>query len=539
MPPYLRTALASATAAVLTGGLLAVAPGATAATADSGAPVAGADFNGDGYADVAVSASRATVEGQTAAGELAIIYGGPEGNRHTTIHQGSPGVPGDPEPYDYFGAAHAWGDFDGDGYDDLITGAPGEDIGDDQNTGTAVILWGSPSGLVGGTTLKDPRPGSHDGFGAPVVTGDFDGDGRTDIAVGAAYGYASVDVFLGGVTRDGTPGSHHVVTPPLHGRFGLGARSLGAGDLDGDGKDDLLVDGYAADDARPATFWLPGTAEGPTTTGTQRLPGGPIGAVGDTDGDGYDEVILGTDPTEAADGPRELAPPKDPRTAKPREDTPEAKAREAAEKVKNSKAEAAAKAPRSPAVGEPARPSELGGSVRIVHGTAEGPAHGLVRTLTPDTVGVPGNVEKGDAFGAALALGDLDGDGHPDLLVGVPGEHIDGVPETGAVIALYGDSDGSGLTGDGARSLHQNTRAFRDENEPGDRFGTAVHLADLDGDGLPDPVIGSAGENAGNGALHTARSTKSRKLTDGAVLYVSTIGISTEGTPELGSHLSG
>ncbi|KPC93073.1 integrin, partial [Streptomyces sp. NRRL F-6602] len=172
MPPYLRTALASATAAVLTGGLLAVAPGATAATADSGAPVAGADFNGDGYADVAVSASRATVEGQTAAGELAIIYGGPEGNRHTTIHQGSPGVPGDPEPYDYFGAAHAWGDFDGDGYDDLITGAPGEDIGDDQNTGTAVILWGSPSGLVGGTTLKDPRPGSHDGFGAPVITGD-------------------------------------------------------------------------------------------------------------------------------------------------------------------------------------------------------------------------------------------------------------------------------------------------------------------------------------------------------------------------------
>ncbi|PBO22305.1 hypothetical protein CLM85_22710, partial [Streptomyces albidoflavus] len=185
-----------------------------------------------------------------------------------------------------------------------------------------------------------------------------------------------------------------------------------------------------------------------------------------------------------------------------------------------------------------ARPSELGGSVRIVHGTAEGPAHGLVRTLTPDTVGVPGNVEKGDAFGAALALGDLDGDGHPDLLVGVPGEHIDGVPETGAVIALYGDSDGSGLTGDGARSLHQNTRAFRDENEPGDRFGTAVHLADLDGDGLPDPVIGSAGENDGNGALHTARSTKSRKLTDGAVLYVSTLGISTEGTPELGSHLS-
>ncbi|MFD7892198.1 VCBS repeat-containing protein, partial [Streptomyces albidoflavus] len=302
---------------------------------------------------------------------------------------------------------------------------------------------------------------------------------------------------------------------------------------------DLLGPAPPPHDARPATFWLPGTAEGPTTTGTQRLPGGPIGAVGDTDGDGYDEVILGTDPTEAADGPRELAPPKDPRTAKPREDTPEAKAREAAEKVKNSKAEAAAKAPRSPAVGEPARPSELGGSVRIVHGTAEGPAHGLVRTLTPDTVGVPGNVEKGDAFGAALALGDLDGDGHPDLLVGVPGEHIDGVPETGAVIALYGDSDGSGLTGDGARSLHQNTRAFRDENESGDRFGTAVHLADLDGDGLPDPVIGSAGENAGNGALHTARSTKSRKLTDGTVLYVSTLGISTEGTPELGSHLSG
>ena len=539
MPQYLRTALAAATATVLTGGLLTVAPAATAAPGAPAAPATGPDFDGDGYADAVVSAPRATVEGRPAAGQLAIIYGGPERNRYATIHQGSPGVPGDPEPYDHFGADHAWGDFDGDGYDDLITGAPGEDIGDDHNTGTAVILWGSPSGLVGGTTLKDPRPGSHDGFGAPVTTGDFDGDGRTDIAVGAAYGYASVDVFLGGVTRDGTPGSHRVVTPPLHGRFGLGARSLGAGDLNGDGKDDLLVDGYAADDARPTTFWLPGTAEGPTTTGTQRLPGGPIGAVGDTDGDGHDEVILGTDPAEAADGPTELAPPKDPKTAKPREDTPEARAREAAEKVKNSKAEAAAEAPRSPAVDEPARPSELGGSVRIVHGTAEGPAHGLVRTLTPETVGVPGNVEKGDAFGASLALGDLDGDGHPDLLVGVPGEHIDGVPETGAVIALYGDTDGSGLTGDGARSLHQDVRPLRDGNEPGDRFGSAVLLTDLDGDGLADPVIGASGENAGNGSFHLARATKSRKLTDPSVLFVSTLGVSTEGAPELGSRISG
>ncbi|MFD4985645.1 FG-GAP-like repeat-containing protein [Streptomyces sp. NPDC058374] len=539
MPQYRRTALAAATAAVLTGGLLAAAPTAAAAPGTP-APLTGdADFNGDGYADVAVSAPRATVEGKPAAGQIAILYGGPQENRHATIHQGSPGVPGDPEPYDFFGADHAWGDFDGDGYDDLLTGAPGEDIGDDSDTGTAVILWGSPSGLVGGTTVQDPRPGNHDGFGSPLATGDFDGDGRTDIAVGAAYGYASVDVFLGGVTRDGTPGSHHAVTAPLHGRYGLGARSLAAGDLDGDGKDDLLVDGYAADDARPATFWLPGTAEGPTTTGTQRLPGGPIGAVGDTDGDGYDEVILGTDPAEAADGPSEPAPPKDPNTAKPREDSPEAKAREAAEKTKNAKARTAAEAPRSPAVGEPARPSQLGGSVRIVHGTAQGPAHGLVRTLTPETVGVPGKVEKGDAFGADLDLADLDGDGHLDLLVGVPGEHIDGVPETGAVIALYGDTDGSGLTGDGARSLHQDARPFRDENEPGDRFGSAVHTADLDGDGLADPVIGAPGENAGNGSVHTARSTADRELTDPSVLYVSTLGTSTEGAPGLGSRLSG
>jgi hypothetical protein len=156
----IRLATATAAAAALTGGLLAVSAGSASAVTGVERPDADADFNGDGIGDTAVSASGASVSGHANAGQIAVVYGGTASRTYATISQNTAGVPGSAESGDRFGTDSAYGDFDLDGYDDLLVGAPGEDVGRDTNGGTAAILWGSPSGLTSGTTVEDPGPTS-------------------------------------------------------------------------------------------------------------------------------------------------------------------------------------------------------------------------------------------------------------------------------------------------------------------------------------------------------------------------------------------
>ena len=91
----------------------------------------GADFDGDGYTDLAIGAPTDSVAGQDAAGAVNVIYGGPHGltsRGNQEFTQASPGVGDTPELGDRFGAALAAGDFDGDGYADLAIGVPGEGV---------------------------------------------------------------------------------------------------------------------------------------------------------------------------------------------------------------------------------------------------------------------------------------------------------------------------------------------------------------------------------------------------------------------------
>src|ERR1700754_5168906 len=90
------------------------------------------DFNGDGYGDQVIGAPGGTVSGKKNAGYVAVVYGSPTGlasaNRQI-ISQDSADVQGAAETDDQFGYATAAGDYDGDGYADLMVGAPGEDLG--------------------------------------------------------------------------------------------------------------------------------------------------------------------------------------------------------------------------------------------------------------------------------------------------------------------------------------------------------------------------------------------------------------------------
>ena len=131
----------------------------------------------------------------TDGGAVNVVYGAPnEGLVEIDSqfwHQGSPGVDGAVETNDRFGAALAAGDFDGDGYDDLAVGAPTEDIGTVDSAGAVTVLYGSASGLTGrdqmwyeGNRGLGGEAEAADFFGAALAAGDFDRDGRDDLAVG-------------------------------------------------------------------------------------------------------------------------------------------------------------------------------------------------------------------------------------------------------------------------------------------------------------------------------------------------------------------
>ncbi|MDG4858574.1 FG-GAP repeat protein [Streptomyces sp. T-3] len=466
----------------MTGGLIAAT--ASTATAAEAPDTDGADFNNDGFTDVAVSSPTAYVGNQKGAGAITAIYGGATSTHKVSFSQNSTGVPGTAEAIDNFGYDTAYGDFDGDGFDDLAVGTPGEDVGTDTDGGSVTILWGSANGLKGGTTLKDPRPTKHDYWGGPIEAGDFDGDGRDDLAVGSRSGAATVDFFDQGIQRDGSYGHRYTVTPPITNSQYEGPLNLHSGDVNGDGKEDLIVDGFAlSGEGENSNFWLPGSDAGVTLDGVQILPGGHITDVGDTDKDGYGDIVIGMVWDEGIAG------------------------------------------------------ANLGGTVHVVKGNANGP-YGGHQAITQDTPGVPGGSEEGDGFGQELELGDVNGDGNLDLVVGAPGENLGTVADAGSVTVLYGAADGSGITTTGAKFLDQNTPGVPNSNEKLDQFGSDVHLDDLNNDGRDDLLVGASGENEYNGAVYALNSNTDGTLSSSGGIYPSAVGVSTTGTPQFGVNFS-
>ncbi|MFF4251812.1 FG-GAP-like repeat-containing protein [Streptomyces sp. NPDC001663] len=485
-----RTALAVVMA--VTG---AVALPAADAVADSGPATAELrdDFNGDGYADLVVAAPSATVGGKTQAGFVAVRYGTEYGwvtGAKKVFTQNSAGVPGTAEKGDQFGSALTTADLDKDGYADLIVGVGGEDTDSaGTDSGYVEVLWGSPNGLSGASSLATGKS-AYDRLGAAghLAVADVDGDGATDVVT--VQNEHDLRVLKGPFGRDGSYEGEQVVKDQYSSRV----LDLAAGDVNGDGITDIAATENDTDeyDSRRVVYWL-GTHQGLTPytlvydIDGAGLQGGENLAIGDIDRDGFDDIVVG----RAVDGyDSDL-------------DNPYVK----------------------------------GGRIAWIPGTADGPDGVRAVFLNQDSAGVPGTAEKGDHFGTDVQIGDVDGDGYPDVLTGVPGEDLGSVADAGAVVLLHGSA--AGLTGTGAQVVTQSTGNVPGTAEKGDFFGKAVHLGDSNGDGLADVAVGAPGENGNSGFVWHFKSSPNLLVTPNATGAFGNTWLGTDGTnAKFGSNFS-
>jgi len=332
----------------------AVLPGLDGAGGELGlALTCAGDVNGDGFADLAVGAPGAGA----GTGRAYVFFGGPDGLGD------APSEVIDPPDGDgrrFGGAIAGAGDFDADGWADVVVAAVGEGV----TPGRIHFFRGSPRGLEASPVRTVIGAGR---FGAAVAgAGDVNGDGYSDVVAGAPAASTSrgeVGLFLGGPGGPAAVADAILVGPDADGQFGFSV--AGAGDLDGDGLADVAVGAPATDRSVGRVHVFYGAETGFSTAPALSLAGltsgggvfgHAVAGLGDGDGDGFDDLAVGA---FGVDGRR--------------------------------------------------------GRVAVFLGGATG----LVGSTRTNVDGPYGG--EGD-FGWALAsAGDVDGNGRPDLAVGAPG----------------------------------------------------------------------------------------------------------------------
>jgi hypothetical protein len=424
---------------------------ATEAGDNFGAALAGGDFNNDGFTDLAIGVPGEDVGTTVDAGAIHLILGsasGLTGAGDKVFHQNSNRVRDISEEGDNFGAALAAGDFNGDGFMDLGVGIPNEDVGPFADAGMVQVLYGAVSGLIPGFnppwTLNDPNiPDSLqaiDYFGEALAAGDFNNDGRDDLAIGIRnhatsengdgavcilYGTAATGLSAIGsqLWHQDSPGVPDTNEDKDH--FGT---ALAAGDFNNDGRYDLAIasptEDVGAIGLAGAVTVLYGSATGIGTTGAQFWTQGDMGgpnvtensdrwgtalAVGDTNADGDDDLYVS-------------------------------------------------------AGGEDLGAVANAGVVNQLVGTPSG-LFATAAELTQE-VNCSGNAsENDDSFGQALSLGDYDGDGDFDLATGAPLEDVGAITDAGTVCVS------PSLTGFAKQTWTQDSTGIFDTAEAADGFG--------------------------------------------------------------------
>lgn len=214
-----------------------------------GETLVAADFNGDGFDDLAVAAPGEAYGPGKPTGVVYMFMGSKIGLLPIqVVDQGGLGIN---EPGDMFGTALSAGDYNNDGWMDLAVGAPGESPGADPQSGLVFIYAGSSSGLAPELTIDQSGLGANeddDRFGMALTSADFNDDGFDDLAVGAPGEAPGTDPKSGAVfiyrgsSQSLKPRQVVSQAPFDHNESGdeFGA-ALSSGDYNGDGRDDLAV----------------------------------------------------------------------------------------------------------------------------------------------------------------------------------------------------------------------------------------------------------------------------------------------------------
>ncbi|MGW3285277.1 hypothetical protein ACWDR3_11615 [Streptomyces sp. NPDC001002] len=434
--------------------LLAVAGAITAPASPAAAapaPITHDDFDNDGYRDLVVSAPGGTVSGKKNAGYVAVLYGSASGlstHRKATFSMSTPGVEGLAESGDRFGQATATADVDRDGFDDLIVGTPGKDIGAAVDAGSATVLFGSATGLraAGSKWLKEITPVAGSRFGSGLAAGWFKVDDSSVAILSKDYLWSfGFEVTPRGRVMETDQSPLSMFVPA-----GFEPTALTMGDYNKDRADDLVILGSGTYDTAGVygrAVYVSGGRGG--WAGHYELSGGgQVGASGDVNKDGYADVVVGAPDERDSLGNLNTA-----------------------------------------------------GVVFVHFGGPNGPGSatgGYNRQFwTQNSPGVPGVNRPGDRFGGALAVRDVDGDGYDEVAIGAPGNDMGSAVDAGTVWLLRGSP--TGLTTKGARLLSQSPRSVPSVPEKGDQFGAALRLIDDDRDKRASLVVGVPGEDGNNG----------------------------------------
>ncbi|MFJ2199037.1 FG-GAP and VCBS repeat-containing protein [Streptomyces violaceusniger] len=456
------------------------------------------DFNGDGYDDFATAIRPTSASRGPLPARLAVVYGSAHGldPRHRLVVDGAED--------DYVGPLLRT-DLDGDGLTDLVTARFRRGSSPrGERTGETVILRGGPRGLAA------PRPlrGGAAGFLALAV-GDFDGDGAADLLASAADGRGAVRVLYGPFGAKAGPAR----TAPLPtGRSHRAAPATApatatAGDFDGDRRTDVVLT-YRYDAVQPERADQSDQSDKPDHPDRPDQPNHP---------EPDDTASLDTPVAHYRGGPKGLV----------RDKRPEARLAHAL---------GTEDGPREPAAGDadhdgiddllaPGQgtlgPGRHRGSGRltVVHGARSGLGRGRSDlTVDPSGPGLPGDARRGDGFGGSPAVGDITGDGRPDLVVATPEKNYG----NGLLTLLPGSRRGHGREYDPAASAHEGNGGEQtlDLDTPGvpgrhtpygfDAFAPQPPLLDVDGDGHDDVIAAAPGYGHGRtGGFWVFRGTDS------------------------------
>ncbi|MFD0310323.1 esterase [Streptomyces sp. NPDC127119] len=443
-------------------------------------------------------------------------------------------------------AADRNSDFNGDGYEDVLVGAPGATVSGKKGAGLVTVQYGSSRGIgtTGAALFSQSTAGvagaaeTGDGFGKAVGTGDLDGDGYDDAIVGIPGEDLGTVADAGGVvilwgSKAGLTGAAsdwlETQEPVTDEQFGAG---LAAGHFTDETPADLLavmdhngLELFAYDAAAPGSMERRSTA--PLSARAQQRNILPKSlTTGDYDRNGFADLVVsgvtaGDEPGHGwstylsgqADG---LTYERDVRGGPVT----------ASGDIDNDGYD-------DLVTGEPNSPDDggetmTGGLVGVRYGGENGPAD-EVQWWTQDSPGVPGTAERGDGWGTDLSVADTDGDGYADVAIGAAGEDIGTVADAGAVWVLRGTS--TGLTATGAKSWDQDSADVSGVPEKGDKWGGQVRLTDPNADGRFGLLASAPGENAGDGFVWVLSAGTGGITAAGSWTY----GADTLGAPSLGA----